>query len=76
MLSDDQIVAELKKRDILIARRTVAKYRESLGIASSVDRRRAKALRRDERRWRNGPPPSRRRGRALLGDRWSRSTIS
>ena len=45
VLSDDQIVTELKKRDILIARRTVAKYRESLGIASSVDRRRAKALR-------------------------------
>jgi RNA polymerase sigma-54 factor len=45
VLSDDQIVAELKKRDILIARRTVAKYRESLGIASSVERRRAKALR-------------------------------
>lgn len=45
ILSDDQIVAELKKRDILIARRTVAKYRESLGIASSVERRRAKALR-------------------------------
>ena len=45
VLSDDQIVAELKRRDILIARRTVAKYRESLGIASSVERRRAKALR-------------------------------
>ena len=44
VLSDDQIVAELRKRDIVIARRTVAKYRESLGIASSVDRRRAKAL--------------------------------
>ncbi|MFO1046812.1 MAG: RNA polymerase factor sigma-54 [Geminicoccaceae bacterium] len=45
VLSDDQIVGELKRRDILIARRTVAKYRESLGIASSVERRRAKALR-------------------------------
>ncbi len=44
VLSDDQIVAELKKRDVVLARRTVAKYRESLGIASSVDRRRAKAL--------------------------------
>jgi RNA polymerase sigma-54 factor len=44
VLSDDQIVAELKKRDIVIARRTVAKYRESLGITSSVERRRAKAL--------------------------------
>jgi DNA-directed RNA polymerase specialized sigma54-like protein len=28
----------------VIARRTVAKYRESLGITSSVERRRAKAL--------------------------------
>jgi RNA polymerase sigma-54 factor len=44
VLSDDQIVAELKRRDIVLARRTVAKYRESLGIASSVERRRAKAL--------------------------------
>ena len=44
VLSDDQIVAELRKRDVVLARRTVAKYRESLGIASSVDRRRAKAL--------------------------------
>ncbi len=44
VLSDDQIVAELKKRDVVLARRTVAKYRESLGITSSVERRRAKAL--------------------------------
>jgi RNA polymerase sigma-54 factor len=44
VLSDDQIVAELQKRDVVLARRTVAKYRESLGIASSVERRRAKAL--------------------------------
>ena len=44
VLSDDQLVAELRKRDIALARRTVAKYRESLGIASSVERRRAKAL--------------------------------
>jgi RNA polymerase sigma-54 factor len=44
ILSDDQIVAELKAKGVVIARRTVAKYRESLGIASSVDRRRAKAL--------------------------------
>ena len=29
---------------VVLARRTVAKYRELLGIASSVDRRRAKAL--------------------------------
>lgn len=44
VLSDDQIVVALRERGIAIARRTVAKYRESLGIASSVDRRRAKAL--------------------------------
>ena len=44
VLSDDQIVTELKKRDVVLARRTVAKYRELLGIASSVERRRAKAL--------------------------------
>jgi RNA polymerase sigma-54 factor len=44
VLSDDQIVAELKEKNVVIARRTVAKYRESLGILSSVERRRAKAL--------------------------------
>ena len=44
VLSDDQIVTELKQAGVVLARRTVAKYRESLGIASSVDRRRAKAL--------------------------------
>jgi RNA polymerase sigma-54 factor len=44
VLSDDQIVAALRERGVVIARRTVAKYRESLGIASSVQRRRAKAL--------------------------------
>ncbi|MGE0211075.1 MAG: RNA polymerase factor sigma-54 [Parvibaculaceae bacterium] len=40
VLSDDQIVAVLRGSGIDIARRTVAKYRESLGIASSVQRRR------------------------------------
>jgi RNA polymerase sigma-54 factor len=42
VLSDDAIVAKLKAVDIEIARRTVAKYRESLRIPSSVDRRRQK----------------------------------
>jgi len=42
VLSDDAIVARLKENDIDIARRTVAKYRDSLRIPSSVDRRRAK----------------------------------
>jgi RNA polymerase sigma-54 factor len=45
VLSDDQITLLLRAEGIAIARRTVAKYRESLGIASSVQRRRAKALR-------------------------------
>ena len=44
VLSDDQIVERLRAHGIDIARRTVAKYREALGIASSVHRRRAKAL--------------------------------
>jgi RNA polymerase sigma-54 factor len=45
VLSDDQIVELLRADGVAIARRTVAKYRESLAIASSVQRRRAKALR-------------------------------
>ncbi len=43
VLSDDAIVAKLKTANIDIARRTVAKYRESLRIPSSVERRREKA---------------------------------
>lgn len=46
VLSDDQIVGLLKGEGVAIARRTVAKYRETLGIASSVRRRQQKALRR------------------------------
>ena len=42
VLSDDQIVDILKTEGIEVARRTVAKYREGLGIASSVQRRREK----------------------------------
>ena len=42
VLSDDAIVARLRAADIDIARRTVAKYRESLRIPSSVERRREK----------------------------------
>jgi RNA polymerase sigma-54 factor len=45
VLSDDQLVAALRAEGVAIARRTVAKYRDSLGIPSSVQRRRAKALR-------------------------------
>jgi len=39
-LSDQQLVELLKKEAITIARRTVAKYRESLGIESSSQRKR------------------------------------
>ena len=42
VLSDDSIVLRLKDANIDIARRTVAKYREGLRIASSVERRREK----------------------------------
>jgi RNA polymerase sigma-54 factor len=45
ILSDDDIVDILKRDAIDIARRTVAKYRESLGILSSVQRRREARLR-------------------------------
>ena len=45
ILSDDAIVVRLKAADIVIARRTVAKYRESLKIPSSVERRRDKQVR-------------------------------
>ncbi len=43
-LSDEAIVKGLKERGIDIARRTVAKYRESMGIGSSVERRRQRKL--------------------------------
>jgi RNA polymerase sigma-54 factor len=45
ILSDDQIVERLKGEGIELARRTVAKYREAMGIPSSVQRRREKQLR-------------------------------
>jgi RNA polymerase sigma-54 factor len=45
VLSDDQVVTALRTSGVAIARRTVAKYRESLAIPSSVERRRSKALR-------------------------------
>lgn len=44
ILSDDTLVELLAKDGCDIARRTVAKYREAMGIGSSVQRRRAKAL--------------------------------
>jgi RNA polymerase sigma-54 factor len=45
ILSDDTLVDLLRARGTDIARRTVAKYREAMGIGSSVQRRRQKALR-------------------------------
>lgn len=42
VLSDEGLAAILQKEGIDIARRTVAKYREAMGIASSVQRRREK----------------------------------
>jgi RNA polymerase sigma-54 factor len=44
VLSDDQIVERLRNDGIDIARRTVAKYRETMRIPSSVQRRRDKRL--------------------------------
>ena len=44
ILSDDTIVDRLRGEGIDIARRTVAKYRESMRIPSSVQRRRQKAM--------------------------------
>ncbi len=44
VLSDDQLVELLRTRGFDIARRTVAKYREAMGIGSSVQRRRHKAI--------------------------------
>jgi RNA polymerase sigma-54 factor len=45
ILSDDTIVQLLREAGVDIARRTVAKYRESMRISSSVERRREKARR-------------------------------
>jgi RNA polymerase sigma-54 factor len=44
ILSDDQLVEMLRARGFDIARRTVAKYREAVGIGSSVQRRRQQAI--------------------------------
>ena len=44
ILSDDQLVEMLRAQGFDIARRTVAKYREAIGIGSSVQRRRQKAI--------------------------------
>jgi len=44
ILSDDQLVDLLQTEGFDIARRTVAKYREAIGLGSSVQRRRQKAI--------------------------------
>ena len=43
ILSDDKIVERLGQTGIKIARRTVAKYRDQLGIASSAERKKQKS---------------------------------
>ena len=43
ILSDDKLTTILKGEGMDVARRTVAKYRESLGLGSSVQRRREKS---------------------------------
>ncbi|MCB2077890.1 MAG: RNA polymerase factor sigma-54 [Novosphingobium sp.] len=44
ILSDDALVDLLRGKGFDVARRTVAKYREAIGLGSSVQRRRQKAL--------------------------------
>jgi RNA polymerase sigma-54 factor len=44
ILSDDAIAAMLKGKGFEVARRTVVKYRESLGIGSSIQRRRMRKI--------------------------------
>lgn len=44
VLSDDDIAEQLSKFNISIARRTVAKYREAIGIPTSSARKRANAM--------------------------------
>jgi RNA polymerase sigma-54 factor len=44
ILSDDILVDLLKERGFEVARRTVAKYREAMGIGSSIQRRRERKI--------------------------------
>ena len=44
ILSDEKLAEMLKQKGFDISRRTVVKYRESMGLGSSVQRRRQKAL--------------------------------
>ena len=45
ILSDDTLVDLLKARGFDLARRTVAKYREAIGLGSSIQRRRQRKMR-------------------------------
>jgi RNA polymerase sigma-54 factor len=44
VLSDDAIAALLKQKGFDVARRTVVKYREAMGIGSSIQRRRLRKI--------------------------------
>ena len=44
ILSDDSIAALLKEKGFDVARRTVVKYREAMGIGSSIQRRRMRKI--------------------------------
>lgn len=44
ILSDDKLVELLREKGFDLARRTVAKYREAIGLGSSVQRRRQRAM--------------------------------
>jgi RNA polymerase sigma-54 factor len=44
VLSDDKLVEILRDRGFDLARRTVAKYREAIGLGSSVQRRRQRKI--------------------------------
>ncbi len=44
ILSDDKLVDLLRDKGFDLARRTVAKYREAIGLGSSVQRRRQRAI--------------------------------
>ena len=44
VLSDDAIAGQLKERGMEAARRTVVKYREAMGIGSSIQRRRQRKM--------------------------------
>ncbi len=46
ILSDEALVCLLKQEGIVVARRTVAKYRESMGLPTSAQRKRDKNLKR------------------------------